>query len=142
MESNELRKKSFVDLLVPQGDKWTLNMLILATKHLPERITRHVPKCLYLPDGGLDWEVFRILAWVRAQQDAPDITLEEVGDRMGKADKTYTDEILKRVIFGTTSYTWEEIEADFEKDESEEPEGESPENPTEPESQDIPSETS
>lgn len=131
----------FIDLLKPQGEKWTLNELILATQHLPERVTRPIPKCLYKLDGSLDREVFLILAWVRARRDAPEITIQEVGDRMGLADKEITDEILKEVIYGTTSYTREEIEADFEKDEAE-AEGETSENPTDPESPEELSETS
>jgi len=150
----------FIDLLKLQGDKATLNEVILAAENLPKRITRPIPKCLYHEDGPLDREVFRVLAWVRALRDAAEISIEEVGARIGFTDKAATNEILKEVIYFFTSYTREEIEADFEKDEfvADAKAGEDApsasleaskranevdsENPTQAENQDIASETS
>lgn len=126
----------FIDLLKPQGDKATLNELILAAECLPERIIRPIPKCLYKLDQSLDHEIFLILAWVRARRDAAEITIAEVGDRMGMSDREATDKILDEVIYFFGHYTREEIE-NFGKDKAapdeEAPEGEAPENPLEPE---------
>jgi len=118
---------SFMDLLEKQEDKITLNELILLQKMLPEGVTEAVPYCIYKfkkdKDGndernakgdritdGLNYEVFSILAWVLAKRENPDITLEEVGDRIGLLAPDNLPKIEREIWYFTTTTTREVIE--------------------------------
>lgn len=108
---------TFLEKLKPQGDKATLSEMIFAGKQLPERIVRPIPKCLYHLSGDLDFEVFGILAWIIARRENPEITLQEVTDRIGMKDKSLTTEILKDVVYFFTSLSREKVEEDYAEEE-------------------------
>lgn len=140
--------KQFIDLLTPQTDKADLGELIMVKKHLPERVTERVPDCLYRRDpkdpdnedkATLDREVLLVMAWVRARRDVPEITIEEVGARIGVMDQENFPDILKEIHYFYTTFSRQEVEDHFARqlsaeesdDENSDAEktGETPENP-------------
>jgi len=100
---------SFLELLQPQGDKANLNELVEARKLLPKHITVGIPACIYPDNKTLDEEALIVLAYVRAKRDAPDITIHEVGERMGNKESDFVSEIIKEVVYFFTTSTREEI---------------------------------
>lgn len=136
---NEVTTVNFLELLETQGDKATLNELVEAKKHLPKHIVMSIPACLYDAEGALDEEALIVLAWVRAKRDNPDMTKEEVGDRIGNHAPEALTEIMKELVYFYTTQTREEIaeryrlqaETDTPTEPDEEAEaGEPQENPT------------
>ena len=124
---------SFLELLQTQTDKVTLTEMILIKKHLPDRVTRPVPGCMYLETeegepAELDYQVFNILCWVMARREAPAISLEDVGDKIGLNDSEGISTIVQEVIFFYSSLTREAITERFSEtsEAAEEPENPSP----------------
>lgn len=110
---------SFLELLKPQNDKVTLSEMILAKQNLPERVERAIPACMYHSKeegGGLDYEVFRVFVWIVARREAPDITIEEAGDRIGMRDEEALTPILKQVVYFFSSFSHEQVTESFAKD--------------------------
>jgi len=124
----------FLELLQPQEDRANLNELIEAKKLLPDRVTGTIPGCMYadLPEGApedslreMDLEVLRILSFVMAKRENPEITIQEVGDRIGIGTEGQIKEVIKKITYFYTTLSWETIEqlhsADTPKDEAENP---------------------
>lgn len=136
---SEVTTVNFLELLQDQGDKATLNDLVEAGKYLPKHIVMSIPACLYDAEGALDEEALIVLAWVRAKRDNPDMTKEEVGDRIGNHAPEALTEIMKELVYFYTTQTREEIAERYrlqaETDTPTEPDelaeaGEPQENPT------------
>jgi len=124
---------SFLELLQKQGDKATLNEIIDTKKLLPTHVVANIPACLYDTEGALDEEVLIVMSYVRARRDNPDITILEVGDRIGNHTPELLLGIIKQLVYFYTTSSWDEIEERYQEQvESEEEEaGEPQENPTE-----------
>lgn len=101
---------SFLDLLQPQGDKATLSESIFAKNHLPKTVQTRIPACLFDDDGGIDFEVLLVLAWVLARRENPDITKEQVGERIGVGHIEAVRPITKEITYFFTSESREDIE--------------------------------
>lgn len=81
---------------------------------LPERVTVAVPGCMYqAPDedgrAELDYEVVIILAWIMARREDHDITMEEVGERIGARDNEQIRQITEEILYFYTTNTREEV---------------------------------
>jgi len=124
---------SFLELLQKQGDKATLNEIVDTKKLLPKHIVSNIPACLYDTEGALDEEVLIVMSYVRARRDNPDITILEVGDRIGNHTPELLLGIIKQLVYFYTTSSWDEIEERYQEQvESEKVEaGELQENPTE-----------
>ena len=119
---------NFLDLLEKQGDKVVLSEMSLIQKMLPARATLPIPACMYREIDGdttpeLDYEVFNILAWVIAKRENPDITLEQVGDRIGIGNADKLSEVVKEVWYFYTTRSREDIKLLASAESSEEDEG-------------------
>ena len=121
----------FIDLLVPQGDKVILSELTKLQGMLPARVTAPIPACMYrnintgrddMPPE-LDFEVFTMLVWVIANREPGDMTLEEVGDRMGMGNVDNLRKIVQEVWYFYTAKTRDDVEAVIGGGEAEEDAG-------------------
>ena len=101
---------TFLELLQPQGDKATLNEIIEVKKLLPSRVVANIPACLYDGNGDLDEEVLVILCTVLARRENKDITVQEVGDRIGNKTSELLEPIIKDLLYFYTTNTRDEIE--------------------------------
>ena len=104
---------NFLELLQPQGDKADLNEIIEVKKLLPERVTKSIPACLYDDNDDLDEEVLCILSLIRAKRENADITLSEIGERIGNSNPELINPIIKELIFFYTTNTRAEVDNRF-----------------------------
>ena len=108
----------FLELLEKKQDKVTVSEMALVKKHLPERVKIAVPACLYSTPGDdtiaeVDYEVCAVLAWVIAHREDKDITIAEVGDRIGARDSEQLKQITQEILYFYTTFTRQEIEERF-----------------------------
>ena len=110
---------NFLELLQPQGDKVSVSELILARKNLPDHVTESIPSCVFLPlpkdqeEDSLreyDLEVVIVLAWIIARRENPEITMEDVGDRISIGNEGQLKAIVKEIQYFYTNLTREFIE--------------------------------
>jgi len=101
---------SFLELLQPQGDKATANDFIEAKKLLPARVTASIPACLYDEDEDLDIEVVVILSAILARRENKDITISEVGERIGAKTSDLLNKIVQELVYFYSTNTREDIE--------------------------------
>jgi len=127
----------FLELLQSQEDRANLNELIEAKKLLPDRVTGTIPGCMYvdLPEGApedsfreMDLEVVLILSFVMAKRENPEITMKEVGDRIGIGVEGQIKEVIKKITYFYTTLTREVIEKLHSPDTEDDTEGDT-ENP-------------
>ena len=104
---------NFLELLQPQGDKADLNEIIEVKKLLPASVTKSIPACLYDDNDDLDEEVLCILSLIRAKRENADITLSEIGERIGNSNPELINPIIKELIFFYTTNTRAEVDDRF-----------------------------
>ena len=108
----------FLDLLEKKQDKVTVSEMALVKKHLPERVKVAVPACMYRVPGddgipSVDYEVYGVLAWVIAHREDNDITIAEVGDRIGARENEQLQKITREILYFYTTFTRQEVEERF-----------------------------
>lgn len=78
----------------------------------------------------LDYEVFNILCWIMARREKPEISLEDVGDKIGLNDAEGIPKITQAVIYFYTNHTREAIAEQYAASSEVSEATEKPENPT------------
>ncbi len=116
-----------LDKLKPTTDRYTGNDYIEAVDNMPEDVIKPIPICLYDDNGRIRMDILRVLLWIIAKREQPDISIEQIGD--GICNDNLLD-MLEEVFYFWGSRTREQIRADIKTAEvSADEEGEAPINP-------------
>ena len=112
-------------------------------KMLPKDVTDALPHCVYMfkkdKDGndvlteaggkvadGLNYEVLSIIAWIIARREKPEITQNEVAERIGMNNYDNIDKIIREIWYFTTTQTREDFNASTPAEGEGEEEAENP----------------
>jgi hypothetical protein len=96
---------SVKEKLKPKGDRYTGNEYIEAWSLLPDDVETGIPGCMW-KDRVLRFDVFRVLLYIIARREDPNIALEQVGEGICEDNIL---ELLEDVLYFWTGQSRDEI---------------------------------